>query len=79
MTYQLLCLGHHPNRIWKQIDKLRRKEEKRKRRGTEHGVESDVLATIFSSLLHASERENPFDNLIGSGPGPHSLMVTALP
>ncbi|KAF9667650.1 hypothetical protein SADUNF_Sadunf15G0045800 [Salix dunnii] len=49
----------------KQIDKLRHKEEKRKRRGTEHGVESDVLATSFSSLLQASERENPFDNLIG--------------
>ncbi|KAF9667636.1 hypothetical protein SADUNF_Sadunf15G0044400 [Salix dunnii] len=43
----------------KQIDKLRRKEEKRKRRGTEHGVESDVLATSFSSLFQASER-TPF-------------------
>ncbi|XP_061953450.1 DExH-box ATP-dependent RNA helicase DExH14 isoform X3 [Populus nigra] len=63
----------------KQIDKLRRKEEKRNRRGTEHGVESDVAVASFSSLLQASERKNPFDNLIGSGPGPHSLLVTALP
>ncbi|KAF9667696.1 hypothetical protein SADUNF_Sadunf15G0050500 [Salix dunnii] len=63
----------------KQIDKLRRKEEKRNRRGTEHGVESDVSTASFSSLLQASERKNPFDNLIGSGPGPHSLSVTALP
>lgn len=63
----------------KQIDKLRRKEEKRNRRGTEHGVESDVSVASFSSLLQASERKNPFDNLIGSGPGPHSLSVTALP
>ncbi|KAI5562363.1 hypothetical protein BDE02_15G048700 [Populus trichocarpa] len=63
----------------KQIDKLRRKEEKRNRRGTEHGVESDVAVASFSSLLQASERKNPFDNLIGSGPGPHSLSVTALP
>uniref|UniRef100_A0A6N2NHC6 RNA helicase n=3 Tax=Salix TaxID=40685 RepID=A0A6N2NHC6_SALVM len=63
----------------KQIDKLRRKEEKRNRRGTEYGVESDVSAASFSSLLQASERKNPFDNLIGSGSGPHSLSVTALP
>lgn len=63
----------------KQIDKLRRKEEKRNRRGTEHGVESDVSVASFSSLLQASERKNPFDNLIGLGPGPHSLSVTALP
>ncbi|KAJ6433870.1 hypothetical protein OIU84_017553 [Salix udensis] len=63
----------------KQIDKLRRKEEKRNRRGAEYGVESDVSAASFSSLLQASERKNPFDNLIGSGSGPHSLSVTALP
>ncbi|CAK7322806.1 unnamed protein product [Dovyalis caffra] len=63
----------------KQIDKLRRKEEKRNRRGTEHGVESDASVASFSSLLQASERKSPFDNLIGSGPGPYSLSVTALP
>ncbi|KAM3703462.1 hypothetical protein ACJW30_04G098400 [Castanea mollissima] len=63
----------------RQIDKLRRKEEKRHRRGTEYGVESDLSAANFSSLLQASERKSPFDDLIGSGPGPLSLAVTALP
>lgn len=38
-----------------------------------------MAVASFSSLLQASERKNPFDNLIGSGPGPHSLSVTALP
>ncbi|KAL5751483.1 hypothetical protein ACOSP7_026086 [Xanthoceras sorbifolium] len=61
----------------RQIDKLRRKEEKRNRRGTEYGAESDVSATSFSSLLEASERKKPFDDLIGAGQG--SLAVTALP
>ena len=63
----------------KQIDKLRRKEEKRSRRGAEYGIESDVSATSFSSLLEASERKSALDSLIGSGPGLHSLSVTALP
>lgn len=61
----------------KQIDKLRRKEEKRHRRGTEYGAEGDVSATSFSSLLEASEKKNSFDDLIGSGQG--SVAVTALP
>ncbi|OMO53157.1 hypothetical protein CCACVL1_28841, partial [Corchorus capsularis] len=61
----------------KQIDKLRRKEEKRLRRGTEYGAESDMSAASFSSLLEASERKSPFDDLIGSGQ--ESLVVTALP
>jgi activating signal cointegrator complex subunit 3 len=63
----------------RQIDKLRRKEEKRHRRGTEFGTESDLSAADFSSLLQASERKSPFDDLIGSGPGSQSLGVTALP
>ncbi|XWS51216.1 hypothetical protein CRYUN_Cryun12cG0157800 [Craigia yunnanensis] len=63
----------------KQIDKLRRKEEKRNRRGTEYGAESDMSAASFSSLLEASERKSPFDDLLGSGQGPNSLAVTALP
>ncbi|XP_062168571.1 DExH-box ATP-dependent RNA helicase DExH14 [Alnus glutinosa] len=63
----------------RQIDKLRRKEEKRHRRGTEFGTESDLSAADFSSLLQASERKSPFDDLIGSGPGSQSLAVTALP
>ncbi|TXG51591.1 hypothetical protein EZV62_024115 [Acer yangbiense] len=61
----------------RQIDKLRRKEEKKNRRGTESGAESDVSATSFSSLLEASERKKPFDDLIGAGQG--SLAATALP
>lgn len=36
-----------------------------------------MSATGFSSLLEASERKSPFDDLIGSGQG--SLAVTALP
>ncbi|XP_038724943.1 DExH-box ATP-dependent RNA helicase DExH14 isoform X2 [Tripterygium wilfordii] len=67
----------------RQIDKLRRKEEKRYKRGIEYGAESDISATSFSSLLEASERKNPFDDLIGSGSGSGSgspsLAVTALP
>ncbi|KAG8652395.1 DExH-box ATP-dependent RNA helicase DExH14 isoform X2 [Manihot esculenta] len=63
----------------RQIDKLRRKEEKRHRRGTEHGVDNDASAASFSSLLQASERKNLLDDLIGSGAGSHSLSITALP
>lgn len=33
----------------------------------------------FSSLLQASERKSHFDDLVGSGEGPQSLAVTALP
>lgn len=61
----------------RQIDKLRRKEEKRHRRGTEYAAENDVSSTSFSSLIEASERKNPLDGLIGSGQG--SMAVTALP
>ncbi|XP_050224918.1 DExH-box ATP-dependent RNA helicase DExH14 isoform X1 [Mercurialis annua] len=63
----------------RQIDKLRRKEEKRHRRGAEHGIDNDASAGNFSSLLQASERKKPIDNLIGHGPGHHSMSVTALP
>ncbi|KAF5178468.1 Dexh-box atp-dependent rna helicase dexh14 [Thalictrum thalictroides] len=63
----------------KHIDKLRRKEEKRHRRGTEQGVEHELSATSFSSLLLASEKKSPFDDLIGTGQGPQSLSVNALP
>ncbi|KAH1074615.1 hypothetical protein J1N35_026943 [Gossypium stocksii] len=63
----------------KQIDKLRRKEEKRNRRATEYGAESDMSAASFSSLLHASEKRSPFEDLIGSGQGSNSVAVTALP
>ncbi|PON68968.1 Activating signal cointegrator 1 complex subunit [Parasponia andersonii] len=63
----------------KQIDKLRRKEEKRHRRGAEYGAEGDLSAVNFSSLLQASETKSPFDDLIGSGQGSQSLAVSALP
>ncbi|KAI8543195.1 hypothetical protein RHMOL_Rhmol08G0198900 [Rhododendron molle] len=60
----------------RQIDKLRRKEEKRSRRGADYGLEDDFSATSFSSLLQASEKRSPFDDLIGSGEG---SAATALP
>lgn len=63
----------------RQIDKLRRKEEKRHRRGTDYGAENEISAAKFSSLLQASERKNLLDDLIGSGEGSHSFAVTALP
>ncbi|KAL6011996.1 hypothetical protein ACLOJK_002466 [Asimina triloba] len=63
----------------RQIDKLRRKEEKRYKRGTDHLAENDFHAGNFSSLLQASERKNIFDDLIGSGPGPRAHSVSALP
>ncbi|XP_010546203.1 PREDICTED: DExH-box ATP-dependent RNA helicase DExH14 [Tarenaya hassleriana] len=62
----------------RQIEKLRRKEEKRNKRSTELGLENEISAANFSSLLEASERKNALDNLIGSGEGSNSLAV-ALP
>lgn len=61
----------------KQIDKLRRKEEKRHRRGAESGAENDLSVTSFSSLIEASEKKCPFDDLIGTGD--HLLPVRELP
>ena len=63
----------------RQIDKLRRKEEKKNKRGIEYGSESDFSAISFSSLVQASQRKSPFDDLIGSGEGTNSLTVSALP
>ncbi|QCE13990.1 P-loop containing nucleoside triphosphate hydrolase [Vigna unguiculata] len=63
----------------KQIDKLRRKEEKRNRRGIEHAGDDDLSVLDFSSLLQASERKNLFDEMIGSGDRSESIAVTALP
>lgn len=63
----------------RQIDKLRRKEERKHRRGTNNGVEDDLSAVSFSSLLHASEKKNIFEDLIGHGEGPNTLGPTALP
>ncbi|KAE9599497.1 putative DNA helicase [Lupinus albus] len=63
----------------KQIEKLRRKEEKRNRRGVEHTGDSDLSALDFSSLLRASERKNLIDEFVGSGDRSESISVTALP
>lgn len=63
----------------KQIDKLRRKEEKRNRRGVEHAGDGDLSTLDMSSLLQASQRKNLFDDMIGSGDRSQSIAVTALP
>lgn len=60
----------------RQMDKLRRKEEKRNKRGTDYGNAYDIAAESFSSLLLASEKKQPFDDLIGTGEG---LRSDALP
>ncbi|XP_028753755.1 DExH-box ATP-dependent RNA helicase DExH14 [Neltuma alba] len=63
----------------RQIDKLRRKEEKRNRRGIDHAGDGDLSAADFSSLFRASERKNLIDDMIGSGDKNQSIAVTALP
>ncbi|KAL9254447.1 DExH-box ATP-dependent RNA helicase DExH14-like protein [Drosera capensis] len=63
----------------KQMDKLRRKEERRNKRGGAYGLEDDVSAASFSSLVEASEKGNLFDDLIGSGQGAESFSISALP
>ncbi|KAK6153447.1 hypothetical protein DH2020_013086 [Rehmannia glutinosa] len=62
----------------RQIDKLRRKEEKKHRRGTDHGIENELSSLSFSSLLQASEKKNLLDDLVGHGDGTQ-FAVTALP
>ncbi|KAI5425706.1 hypothetical protein KIW84_031502 [Lathyrus oleraceus] len=61
----------------KQIDKLRRKEEKRNRRGIEHAGGDDLSTLDFSSLLQASERKNLVDGMISTGD--RAIAVNALP
>lgn len=60
----------------RQLDKLRRKEEKRNKRGADYGSAYDMATESFSSLLLASEKRQPFDDLIGTGEG---LRSCALP
>ncbi|KAH6801139.1 U5 small nuclear ribonucleoprotein helicase [Perilla frutescens var. hirtella] len=62
----------------RQIDKLRRKEEKKNRRGTDHGAENDLSSFSFSSLLQASEKKTILDDLVGQGDGAQ-FAATALP
>ncbi|GKA17835.1 hypothetical protein Tco_0697672 [Tanacetum coccineum] len=63
----------------KQFDKLRRKEEKKQKRGTDPGFDSDLSLTSFRSLLLASAKKSPFDDLIGHGEGSNTSAVTTLP
>ncbi|MQL70665.1 hypothetical protein Taro_003023 [Colocasia esculenta] len=63
----------------RQIDKLRRKEEKRHKRGADHANVHDLGAESFFSLLQASERKQLFDDIIGTGQGSNSVPITALP
>ncbi|KAK8934003.1 hypothetical protein KSP39_PZI015224 [Platanthera zijinensis] len=63
----------------RQMDKLRRKEEKRNKRVMDQSGIQDIAADSFSSLLIASEKKQPFDDLIGTGQGPSSFSVGALP
>ncbi|XP_020519141.1 DExH-box ATP-dependent RNA helicase DExH14 [Amborella trichopoda] len=62
----------------RQIDKLRRKEEKRYKRGADRGVDNEFSTVLnFSSLLLASEKKQPCDDLFGKGQD--SSYATALP
>jgi activating signal cointegrator complex subunit 3 len=61
----------------RQLDKIRRKEEKRAKRGADAGT-NDLGVDDFSSLLLASERKQPFDDMIGTGERGDSL-ATPLP
>ncbi|VAI08395.1 unnamed protein product [Triticum turgidum subsp. durum] len=62
----------------RQLDKIKRKEGRRAKRGAENGM-NDFGADDFSSLLLASERKQPFDDMIGTGEGESSFQVTSLP
>ncbi|KAL6867611.1 hypothetical protein ACP4OV_015635 [Aristida adscensionis] len=62
----------------RQLDKIRRKEEKRGKRGTDNGT-NDIGIDDFPSLLLASERKQAFDDVIGTGEGADSFTVTSLP
>ncbi|KAL0792290.1 hypothetical protein Bca101_063667 [Brassica carinata] len=61
----------------KQIEKLRRKEEKKNKRSAELGLESEISESNFSYLLEASEKKTGFDDLIGSGEA--NSLTFALP
>ncbi|KAL8134951.1 hypothetical protein AgCh_009820, partial [Apium graveolens] len=60
----------------RQIDKLRRKEGKKQRRGTDQGNDDELSSMSFSSLIQASEKRSIFDDLIGTG---GESNATALP
>lgn len=60
----------------RQIDKLRRKEGKKQRRGTDQGNDNELSSMSFSSLIQASEKKSIFEDLIGTG---GESNATALP
>lgn len=79
MKSHLICLQVTVQTEYeRQLDKIRRKEEKRSKRGADSG-NSDIGVDDFSSLLLASERKKPFDDVIGTGEGSDSFTVTSLP
>jgi activating signal cointegrator complex subunit 3 len=61
----------------RQLDKFKRKEGRRGKRGAENGM-VDFGVDDFSSLLLASEKKQPFADMIGTGEG-ESSQVTSLP
>ncbi|XP_042461584.1 DExH-box ATP-dependent RNA helicase DExH14-like isoform X1 [Zingiber officinale] len=63
----------------RQMDKLRRKEEKRNKRLGEYGNTLDFPVESFYSLLLASQKKQPLDDLIGIGHGLNSVLISALP
>eukprot|EP01018_Ginkgo_biloba_P014054 Gb_18049 [translate_table: standard] len=66
----------------RQMEKLRRKEEKRQfKHGAGREAEQELLAGVggFSAVLNASEKKVGLDNLFGKGDDLHSVSVTALP
>ena len=62
----------------RQLDKIKRKEGRHVKRGAENGM-VDFGIDDFSSLLLASERKQPFDDMIGTGEGENSSQITSLP
>ncbi|GKC89958.1 hypothetical protein Tco_1150607 [Tanacetum coccineum] len=54
-------------------------EEKKQKHRTDPGFDSDLSLTSFSSLLHASAKRIPFNDLIRHGEGSNTSTVTALP
>ncbi|KAK1394467.1 hypothetical protein POM88_013523 [Heracleum sosnowskyi] len=59
----------------RKIDKLRHKEGKKQRHGTDR-EDSELSSKSFSSLIQASEKKRIFDDLIGTG---GESTATALP
>ncbi|KAL5705274.1 DNA helicase [Ranunculus cassubicifolius] len=61
----------------KQVERFRRKEGRRNRRGVEQEAEHELSSISFWSLVEASENRSMFDEIIGTGEA--SLSITALP